>query len=302
MLTGLIYAAIMVLWAAVLLPQRLNRNDRHREQRSTRRFQRVLSTLDQRVVHMPRSRRRRTPDVSVPNAATGRVSDTPSLGSSDEIFHDDIDLHLDYGIDPFVGAPDDVVRSKARMDRDLRDLRAEAAHRRLVTTVSLAGATFAALIFAMSGHLPLAFPVLGLLATAAFLVLARRQVVRHSVLDRQRASLERLHRDMSQSVEAQPARRHIERSAQQRPQLTPEDIAAGRWLPTETLLPSYVNAPLAAPVPRKIDVTTPGSWTSARMLEQLDALRDPQVPDIEAELGLDEIVDIPPHRLRAANE
>jgi hypothetical protein len=45
-------------------------------------------------------------------------------------------------------------------------------------------------------------------------------------------------------------------------------------------------------MPRNLDSTANGDWTSERMLEQAEALRTPGA-DAEFELGLDEFVDIP---------
>ena len=49
-----------------------------------------------------------------------------------------------------------------------------------------------------------------------------------------------------------------------------EVIAAGGWQPVPVPLPTYVTAPAATAVPRIIDLTHPGSWTTARMLEQVE--------------------------------
>lgn len=66
----------------------------------------------------------------------------------------------------------------------------------------------------------------------------------------------------------------------------------GRWEPVEAPLPGYLESARATRVPRNLDSTANGDWTSERMLEQAEALRTPGA-DAEYELGLDEFVDIP---------
>lgn len=52
---------------------------------------------------------------------------------------------------------------------------------------------------------------------------------------------------------------------------------ADEWEPVEAPLPTYVNAPPATRVPRLLDLRTPGRWTSAAMLEQMEAQRQARV-------------------------
>lgn len=66
----------------------------------------------------------------------------------------------------------------------------------------------------------------------------------------------------------------------------------GRWAPVEAPLPGYLDSARATRMPRNLDSTANGDWTSERMLEQAEALRTPGA-DVESELGLDEYVDIP---------
>ena len=66
----------------------------------------------------------------------------------------------------------------------------------------------------------------------------------------------------------------------------------GRWEPVEAPLPGYLDSARATRMPRNLDSTANGDWTSERMLEQAEALRTPGA-DAEFELGLDEFVDIP---------
>lgn len=44
--------------------------------------------------------------------------------------------------------------------------------------------------------------------------------------------------------------------------------ADGTWDATQSPLPSYVTAPPASAVPRRIDTATPGAWTGSAMVER----------------------------------
>lgn len=64
------------------------------------------------------------------------------------------------------------------------------------------------------------------------------------------------------------------------------------WSPVDAPLPQYINSDRATNFPRNLDSSTKGDWTSERMLEQAEALRSMDV-DAEAELGLEQFVDLP---------
>ena len=49
----------------------------------------------------------------------------------------------------------------------------------------------------------------------------------------------------------------------------------GRWEPVEAPLPGYLDSARATRMPRNLDSTANGDWTSERMLEQAEALRTP---------------------------
>ncbi|MEI7779044.1 MAG: hypothetical protein WCJ42_06410 [Actinomycetes bacterium] len=54
-------------------------------------------------------------------------------------------------------------------------------------------------------------------------------------------------------------------------------LRPGEWVATSTPLPTYVTAPAATRIPRLLDLRTPGQWTSAAMLDQVQAQRQARV-------------------------
>jgi hypothetical protein len=54
-------------------------------------------------------------------------------------------------------------------------------------------------------------------------------------------------------------------------------LRPGEWVATSIPLPTYVTAPPATRVPRLLDLRTPGRWTSAAMLDQVQAQKQAKV-------------------------
>jgi hypothetical protein len=61
---------------------------------------------------------------------------------------------------------------------------------------------------------------------------------------------------------------------------------SGAWNAVPTTLPTYVTAPRATRMPRVIDLTTPGSWNGAAMVEQARETRIPE-PAAEGEMKVE---------------
>jgi len=61
---------------------------------------------------------------------------------------------------------------------------------------------------------------------------------------------------------------------------------SGAWNAVPTTLPTYVTAPRATRMPRVIDLTTPGSWNGAAMVEQARETRIPE-PVAEGEMKVE---------------
>ena len=240
-MTGLIYVAIIAVWAVVLVPAWLRRHDHLDPERSVDRFARSMQTLGHRPsvlgIPMPthedpseapdepaevkrpsrRLRRRR-------KQATGTT--VPATGSQ---------------------------RAPGRSRRRRQGRLSAAARRRIVLAVLLVALLAVAALVAAGVLIPVALVIPGTLVLA-FLALARHQV---------RAARRR----RSRSTQARTAR-----SAQAAPASGPAPVSASAtgstWEARATPLPTYVTAPPAAGYPRVIDTQTPGAWTAAAMLER----------------------------------
>jgi hypothetical protein len=118
---------------------------------------------------------------------------------------------------------------------------------------------------------------------AAFVVAARRQVQAQAALDRrlqrgvslreraERAEVRASGRRRRSAYEVRPGGRAVE------PEQAPPRAAGARrddgWDPVSAPLPTYVTAPAASRVPRVIDLTHPGHWSGAAMVEEVQRAR-----------------------------
>lgn len=158
MLTGLLYAAVVAMWAVVLIPRWLGTSDRYRDTRSSKRFRRSLHAVARRA--------HRSHDVAaMPGRKPARVDTAPADSA--------IDRHLDLGIDPFVGTAEDGHRRRARHHHVRRQAAAAAAVRRRRILVGLGGLTGLALVGAVVGVVPLMWPVLLGVAFGGYVFLLR---------------------------------------------------------------------------------------------------------------------------------
>lgn len=244
-----IYLALIGMWALVLVPLFLRRHDQAQESRSADRFARAMGSLrldsrgtasagESRALLMPRrSAAQRRAQVTVTGPSP---SQTPT---------------------------------------------ATAAHRRRRVLAVLGSLLVVWTVLALVLHkVPRVSLLLPVALIVGFLVVARRQVALAADLKRRRArrtaltdaaraahvrydSSQQLARRGGRAVEAAPQRR-----APEAPVAAPaaETVApaASSWSAVPTTLPTYVTAPRATRVPRVIDLTTPGSWSGAAMVEQ----------------------------------
>ncbi len=337
-LTGLVYAAVIVLWAVVLVPQWLRRHERNSEHRTTLTFHRAMRTLERRRAARGVSRAKHDVDVVVSGART-RVHDRVAV---DDAGTSAIDKHLDSGADPFVGSVDEQEVIDARRVRSQIRAREAASRRRRQVQQVLVALSLISVVLLVMGIMPLMVAILSPLALGVFWYVSRRQAevarlatarrsrrdeVANATAGQQAEGRERRatrgsttrstagRKGQSNSRDRRRStRRHVDRSTATRestggPELdestdvrvlsTAEvserraSVAAnGSWEPVEAPLPTYVDSKRATPMPRNIDSSARGDWTSERMMEQVDALRAPGI-DAEAELGLDAFVDVP---------
>jgi hypothetical protein len=268
--TGLIYVAIIAVWAAVLVPMWLRRHDHANESRNVDRFNTAMRTLS-------RSRRRGRPSEPretlqprrsndrevVVTGARGRVSDREAPMSASQ-------------------------RRAARgLDAPRRSTSSVAAARRRRTTVLLLGLLAVSAGAAVAGLLPAWALVAPGTLLVAFLILAGRRPAPAAARRPQPVRAPRPVHDETPRRGRRAVDPHPSVPYRQPAVLAPTGTdglvgtapmargADGAWEPVPTTLPTYVNAPRASGIPRILDLTTPGSWTSAAMLERAQAMRTP---------------------------
>jgi hypothetical protein len=314
--SGLIYAVIALLWAAVLIPMWLRNHDTTTENRSAERFGQAMRVL------------------------SGRAGDQA------EDYDDDVAGRADVRR-PAVDAPDEPQRAPVRTrpaTRPRREVRAtreparreeqapreaqprrETQHRRSVprrpslarrrarTLLILLGLAAVLTLGTLLGPVPWWAPVFVLVLVVAFVVHLRLQVLRSSTRRRSSVRLQRSSRVREQHsaapsdspaadaatakpAEAKPAEAKpaaAERSWSWRSVFAEDSSRAvvveskgpvageashpGRdkataegeeeWRPNPLPLPTYVTAPKATRPIRVIDLTTPGAWSSGRVID-----------------------------------
>lgn len=247
---GLIYAVIVGMWALVLIPMWLRRHDEAQETKSADRFARAMGTL--------------------------RRSDPGSLGSASarEV------------VMPGRPASSRETQVVVTGPRGAATPSGAAAERRRLVLGVLAGVLLVWMTVVLVGRLPVWSLLLPSLLVGGFLVAARRQVALAVEIKRRQerrttlAAAARAAEARYGAAEGQARRGG--RAVDPAPQVTPAHVAPtasieirsevaapdGSWHAVPTTLPTYVTAPRATRMPRVIDLTTPGSWTGAAMVEQ----------------------------------
>lgn len=289
--TGLLYAAIVVVWAIFLVPMALRRHDRAARNRSVERFSsamRVLSRTDSSSRSTSSGR-----VVVAPSRAVDRASgplqvqpDTPDTGSS-------------------VRGPSSRVAAKKAMARRRRVL------------ALLAGATVLVGCFSAFGLLPWWSCAAPLLLVTIFVWVARRQVRLSSDASWSRSADNRL---VASNVVRRPAARvdashgatrydsglpdrddsddepTIDLTSAQIkgvPTLPEEHVVAvpmttadgsSLWDPLPVTLPTYVDKPVARRTIRTIDLGLPDTQTADHVGEARVRATDAERDDDEAEV------------------
>jgi len=302
--SGLIYAAIALLWAAVLIPMWLKSHDSSTGERSAERFGQAMRVLSRRAgadevpdaadeaALEPRRASPRRPSRERPAAAEQR--------------------------------PRRPVSSPRR-----RPARASIAQRRARTLFVLLGVTALVAVLAVVGVLPMWAPLPVVVLLVAFVVHLRTQAMRSQTARRPRRESSRTVEPEAKRPVAEPAREaaresawtsrwrtgfatgpsravvvetkamgasaHADAEAGREPEAAFEDDEA--WRPNPLPLPTYVTAPKAMRPIRVIDLTTPGAWTSGRVLD------DEATPDedlLAAEVAADELDSLLEHEASPA--
>ncbi|MGZ4596594.1 MAG: divisome protein SepX/GlpR [Actinomycetes bacterium] len=247
--SGLIYAAIIVMWALYFIPRWLRRHEELSESRSVEKFDRAMRVLSRRE---PTADQRQVVMPPRPSSATAPVVSS---------------------------------RTRPRPPALTRRERSLAIRRRRV----LAGLVLLTLLLAVATPLspvPWWAPVLLLLAVVGDLGHLRLQERRRVELSRTRDAVRKRTRSRlrrfdsaerivearrvlaEQRAAAEAARVEQEWAAHEAARLEDERLAADAmgWQPTPFPLPTYVTKPVAPRVGRPIDLTQPGKWTEAQGL------------------------------------
>ena len=253
------------MWALVLIPMWLRRHDEAQESRSAERFARAMSSL-------------RRGQSGSSGRSSRREFAMPGRAAADQ-------------------APQ-VMVTGPRATSPTPSISAVRRRRVLVSLGALLAVVAAAVLLNIVPRWTLGAPVL---LMTVFLVVARRQVTLAAETSRRRdrrATLSdaaraadakyglnesrarrggRVLDPMSASSGAvaadRPLARDLEASARDK------SAGGGAWHAVSTTLPTYVTAPRATSVPRKIDLRTPGSWNGAAMVEQARVTRAVEAAD-----------------------
>jgi hypothetical protein len=260
--SGLIYAAIIVMWALYFIPRWLRRHEELSESRSVEKFEhsmRILSrrepTADQRYIVMPPK-----PEPAVSSAREASQASSGRPGRSDRS-----------------GRPSDVLSSA--QPAPLHSVRRKSSktfrrRRVLVALVLLTLGVAAATPFTLVpwwGPLVGAFAILVDLAHLRMQTRRRHELTRtrHAVRKRLRSRLRRVDSaerltEARQLLAERRAAAVAERVEAERAARESARRAAEGWQPTPVPLPTYVTKPVAPRVSRPIDLTKPGAWTEAQ--------------------------------------
>lgn len=265
--SGLIYAAIVACWASVLVPRWIRRNEeveRAREEDAAR----GVRVLERRQSH-PRhgSGHFTLPASSVPHLPDPPVVRSKATPDTSGYVPDADDIDHDEGHD---AAADD--------EADLHEFylasfSVAARRRRRVLTLLVVALGVVALAIA-AGRLPTASIAVPAVLLSGFLVLARRAAVV------QAGRLERLRRVAA----GRRAQARAQATAEEESALAGAISSSGRriavldspepaeppdpnaWDPVPVPLPTYLTkAKAETPAVRRIDLSSPGSWTSGRL-------------------------------------
>jgi hypothetical protein len=262
------------MWALVLVPMWLRRHDAAQESKSADRFARAMGTL--------------------------RRGDTGSAGGAS---HREVLMP---------GRPSSVRETQVVVTgpRGEQTPTAAAAARRRRALAVLGLLLSGWLVLAVLHTVPRWSVAVPLVLVGGFLVVARRQVALAAEIKRRQerrttlaeaARAAEAHYGAGESrarrggrvVAPAPVQRH-----QQQPVAAAGAVevavesssASGSWHAVPTTLPTYVTAPRATKIPRVIDLTTPGSWNGAAMVEQArETLAIEPVADGEMQVGTFEI-------------
>jgi hypothetical protein len=241
--TGLIYVAIIAVWAVVLVPAWLRRHDHLDSERSVDRFSRSLEAL---------SRRDSVLGIPLPTAAAAEREARRATSRGDDVAPEVRTVSRPSAANVGTRVSGIVAGAGSRAATT-----SAAGRRRIVLAVLGVGLAVVAGLVVGGILLPIALVVpAGLIV--AFVVTARHQV--RTAQRRREAQGRRLAATPAAST---PVQRRVVPGQQ-----------GETWEARPATLPTYVTAPPAAEFPRVIDTATPGAWTAAAMLERAQQQKD----------------------------
>jgi hypothetical protein len=279
-LTGLIYAAIVVVWAVVLIPLALRRHDQAARSHSIERFSSAMRILARR----------------------GPASESGSMGATTDRLSRPALAHHDSPASPPAVAP--------RPTRSA--MKAAAARRRRVLTILLAMTVVVGAVSAF-GLLPVYAVAAPFALVVGFLWLARRQVRKASdsywqqVADARPEPSNVVRRDGHVAAPRVDASEGVVRVGlpegdEDTVGISRDELAAAStatrveavalatsdgaslWDPLPVTLPTYVDKPAAARSVRTIDLGEPGTWSAGHSAADSEtaAAADADAPAAEA--------------------
>lgn len=290
--SGLVFAAIVVIWAIILIPRMVRVYDMRSTERTTRRFQHAMASLSEQ------RRARRGIDVMLVRRAKPAVHGV--------LFDPAVDLHLDHGVDPFLGDEDDQQRRRARRDA-ARQVALTAAKRRRRVLAGAVAVTIAMTALAGLSMVPTWMALAPTALTTAVVVIYRRQRRRQEVWLAELAerSAARASRTLQSQEPIAPVAAVVSLASRDVADEVPhtgtgeaEDVVVLRTGSSEDPERAATGAARAA------DRRRTNRRAQARLAEQRRALAATYT-DAEAELGLDDFAspqNLRRAHLRAANE
>ncbi len=249
--TGVIYGVIIALWAAVLIPMWLRRHDRISEVRSTKKFSSTMASLG--------SKRHHAATLSSYEAHPARFE----------------------------------LKARARTERARMANRARAAQRRLMVLSLLAVTTLLTIVLALLSMISMIVPMVAAALVLAFVVAgAATASSRANAAARSKAAVDtrtaRSTRRGADVVELNAGAPAVIDDDWENWDPWAEDDSA--WEAVPTTLPTYVSAPRASQVPRRIDRSRPGEWTGEAMVDAAQAMqRQVAFKDVDAKAATAEI-------------
>lgn len=288
--SGVIYGAIVAVWAAVLVPMWLRRHDEATETRSVDRFSRAMRILsrrehvgDQRYVVMP---------ARTSNSTGAVLSGPPGPWQSPRSARP-------AGPARSTGAGRQTRSARPGTPRGSADRarRASLAARRRRVLLGLLALTVLGSLLALVAGISWLVPLLGLLLLAGYLVHLRLQARRQVEITRRRAraarsadarmrrldSAGRLVSTRMERLRGQTSATDAQPTAEAEPfePFAPTAEEPGGWQPVPVPLPTYVTKPKALRTSRPIDLSGPQVSSAGRTMVEPEPSTEARPEDAE---------------------